>query len=254
MYQIETFKKIKPEKKIKKNNIYGTSGNIGKNYSTRSFGGGMSNRKYTKKQVKKHKLLPNNERTGEVSNIKPDKKKLVPPLYPTTLGSTGPNNRSGYINPNSTTTVPNPNNIDKYIYPSQELENVNMEVVDDPNKYSISIKNVNNNDINSLDGNGYGGYNGSRWADYTYNGGYYGPNPWFSYNPYLYGPNPFDDNNKNNIIINNYKKDIVEDMEDIKKPHKHNEHHNNDKKHYYEYIYYITAIIVLLIILFIMTK
>ena len=217
MYQIETFqqvenfKKIKPEKKIKKNIKYGTSGNTGKNYSTRSFGGGMSNRKYTKKQVKPHKLLPNNQRTGEISNIKPNRKQLVPPLYPTTLGSLGENNRSGYINPHNTTIIPDPNNINKYIYPSQELINVNMESEPDnkKNNYKIIIKNKNiipDNNNNT---------NGNIWNDYdgTYNGGYYGPNTWFTYNPYLYGPSPYSDENKN-IIINNYTKEneVEEDM------------------------------------------
>jgi hypothetical protein len=261
MYQIETFKKIKPEKKIKKNIKYGTSGNTGKNYTNRSFGGGMSNRKYTKKQVKKHELLPNELRTGEVSNIKPVNKELVPPLYPTTLGSTGPNNRSGYINPNNTTTIPNPNNINKYIYPAQELVNVEME--SDKNNYKIYIKNKNiMPDNNSNDNNSNNGYS-NRWNDYdgTYNGGYYGPNAWFTYNPYLYGPNPYgdnyngnyDNNDNKNIIINNYRKEtpvVVEDMEDIENIKKNNNSNsNNNFPIWSEYKYYIVLFIIILIIL-----
>ena len=218
MYQIETFKKIKSEKKIratkkpKRNTTYGTSGNTGKNYTNRSFGGGMSNRKYTTSQVEKHKLLKNKERTGEVSNIKPDNKILVPPLYPLTLGSTDENNRSGYINPHNTTNIPNPNNINKYIYPSQELENINMvKKIEKPKKYSINIKNINNNDMGSFRED-----RENRWSDYTYNGGYYGQNPSFIYNPYLYPLNQFDDNNKNIIINNN--SEILEDMQDIESP------------------------------------
>jgi len=214
MYQIETFqtvehfKKNKSDKKIKKNIKYGTSGNTGKNFSNRSFGGAMSNRKYTKKQVKPHKLLPHDQRTGVISNIKPDNKKLVPPLYPVTLGSIGENNRSGFINPHDTTIIPDPNNINKYMYPSQELIDVNMESVPDDkkNNYKIIIKNKNiMPDNNNNNGNGWNDYDG------TYNGGYYGANAWFTYNPYLYGTSPFSDDNKN-IIINNYTKENKEYM------------------------------------------
>ena len=255
MYQIETFKKIKGNKK------YGTSGNTGKNYSNRSFGGGMSNRKYTKKQVKKHKLLPNEMRTGEISNIKSDNKHLVPPLYPTTLGSLGSNNRSGYINPSDTTIIPNPNNINKYIYPSQELENVKMEsngnsneysITNDPNKnYKVYIENNNiNNDKNINDNSSN---DGTRWNDYnnTYNGGYYGQYPWFLYNPYLYGQDQYD--NKKNIIINNYKNNISEDMEDIEGPEVINNNNNlyryNKNNNYVHYIKYIVLIIIIIIIM-----
>ena len=249
MYQIETFKKIKTEKKIKGNKKHGTSGNTGKNYANRSFGGAMSNRKYTKKQVKKHKLLPNEMRTGEISNIKPDNKQLVPPLYPTTLGSIGSNNRSGYINPSDTTIIPNPNNINKYIYPSQELENVQMESeigsnnitsTNDPNKnYKIYIENTNinndkniNDNINPIDNNNK---HGDRWSDNTYNGGYYGPYSWFSYNPYLFGQDPYmyrqdQYDNKKNIIINNYKNNILENMDDIEVPETINNNENNNEK------------------------
>jgi hypothetical protein len=278
MYQIETFKKIKPEKKIKKNIKYGTSGNTGKNYTNRSFGGAMSNRKYTKKQVKSHKLLPNNIRTSEISNIKSSDKILVPPLYPTTLGSVGPNNRSGYLNPNSTTKIPDPNNINKYIYPAQELTDINMDngtsLLD--KNYKIYITNSNNNNDKNINDNiesntsnrGYG----NRWNDYdgSYNGGYnwgggFGLNPWLSYNPYLFGPDPYNinsdpntynDKNKN-IIINNYKKDITEDM---KKSNTYNNEKNiipdninvipdnkPDNKFWSEYIYYIIIFIIIII-------
>ncbi len=91
MENYETFKSIN----TRSNNHYGgkNTGNTGKNFSNRSFGGSMSNRKYTKDQVKPHKLT---KATSQItSNVKGD---ATPPLYPISNASSRPDYRTGYLN------------------------------------------------------------------------------------------------------------------------------------------------------------
>lgn len=198
----ETFKKTKD---VKKNDKYGVkhSGNTGKNFYNRSFGGAMSNRKYTKEQVKPHKLKKS---IGTVSpNVKD--KKIIPPLYPVSDASSQKGYRTGYLS-NDKHKMKKPSELTKYYQPMQNMDKDNSS-----NANNIKITNI-NNDKNVQDGgnnnsnNGYNGYNdGYNGINNGYNwyyGGYGTPN-W--YNPYYYGSYlpwmpPYQDEQQP-VIINN---------------------------------------------------
>lgn len=210
----------KQKNKDKKNKYYGVknSGDTGKNFYNRSFGGAMSNRKYTKEQVKPHKL------DNKTPTIKNQTENVIPPLYPVTLSSSSDYYRTGYVN--NKDTIDAPNDITKYYYPSQELKDINV----DTQPKSITITNVNNNrdtndnansNTNANGGSGdYGGWNNGWWNN-NYPNGY----NWF-YNTLLYpwnippypyyGYPPNDDNNKT-IIINNKNDDSKNNIDDENK-------------------------------------
>jgi hypothetical protein len=184
--EIETFATVnkKKDKKIKQNNTYGKKGSVGKTFSERSFGGNMSNRKYTKENVKKHKLVQNN--TPPITNK--IKKDVIPPLYPTNvdnLPSSSKTYRTGYLNTKN--YIEQPKELDKYYEPSQQLDNINLKQPSINIKNIVNDKNVNTQDtaVGNGNGNGYGydyGYgnynNGWNWLY----GGYY--NPFLAFNPY----------------------------------------------------------------------
>ena len=120
----ETFKKTKDNK----NDKYGVknSGNTGKNFYNRSFGGGMSNRKYTKEQVKPHKLKKS---IGVISSdIK--NKTIIPPLYPVSNASSQKGYRTGYLN-NDLNDIPRTSDLTTYYQPMQNLEDVKLKKLKD---------------------------------------------------------------------------------------------------------------------------
>lgn len=134
------------------NTYYGLkgSGNIGKVYRNRSFGGNMSNRKYTKQQVMPHKLQKKNIREGETSIYlnKEKPQRYMPPLIPRFLGSTeNPNYRSGYMTDLNYQKTPNNNNYTQYFFPMQELQKINYKI-----EKNNDIKHANFNYIHTING------------------------------------------------------------------------------------------------------
>lgn len=235
----ESFKSINTHS----NNKYGgkNTGNTGKNFYNRSFGGGMSNRKYTKDQVKPHKLT---KATSQIiPNVKGD---ATPPLYPISNASSRPDYRTGYLNEDLKNP---PKKYDKYYQPSQNIKRDRKQKKDrihkDRDFKKINIINQNNNDNSSLDRNGTGGgyyndyngiNNGYNWYWNTY--GY--PN-W--YNPYYFGSylpwmDPYQ-SEENVIVIENEKPPIDTQLSDFK------QQYQNEKMH----SYFIIAIIVLILFL-----
>lgn len=140
------------------NTFYGQrgSGDVGKVYRNRSFGGAKSNRKFTKQQVKPHKLQPKEIREGEVSinlnNNKPNR--YMTPLIPRILGSTeNPEYRSAYMSNLDYIEIPNNNNYTQYFYPMQELQKMKFkdkDNIESNNNYQDYIHTINGLPINKI--------------------------------------------------------------------------------------------------------
>jgi len=129
------------------NTYYGLrgSGDVGEIYSNRSFGGDMSNRKFTRQQVMSHKLQPSEIREGEVSinlnNNKPES--YMTPLIPRILGSTeNPEYRSGYMSNLDYVEIPENNNYTQYFFPMQELQKMKFKD-EDNNNYQKVMNTIN---------------------------------------------------------------------------------------------------------------
>ncbi len=111
----------------KPNTHYGMdgSGDVGKVFRNRSFGGAMSNRKFTKQQVIPHKLQPKHIRNG-TTTIELDynnPRRYIPPLIPRILGSTeNPEYRSGFMTNKNFVELPENNNYTQYFFPMQQLQ------------------------------------------------------------------------------------------------------------------------------------
>ena len=120
------------------NTYYGPrgSGDVGEVYRNRSFGGAMSNRKFTRQQVIPHKLQPKEIREGEVSiNLNDNKpERYMSPLIPRILGSTeNPEYRSGYMSNLDYVEIPENNNYTQYFFPMQELQKMKFKDEDNIN-------------------------------------------------------------------------------------------------------------------------
>ena len=242
----ESFKSIKSQQ----NNKYGGKNtcNIGKNYSNRSFGGGMSNRKYTKEQVKPHKLTKSTSKI--TNNIKSD---ATPPVYPISNASSRKDYRTGYLNEDLSNP---PKKYDKYYKPSQNIkldkkQKKDKSKIQDKDIQKINIINKNINDNSSLEkigSNGnYNDYNDFNGINNGYNWYWntYGYPNW--YNPYYFGSYlpwmpPYQDDN---III----MDNENSQEDIQL--------NNFKRQYERekmHGYFIFIIVVLILFLILILK
>ncbi len=192
-YEIETFKAIK-KNKSDKNNTYGLKGSVGKSYFDRSFGGGMSNRKYTKDNVKKHKPAKTQNITSNIN------KSVTPPLFPVSLPSSSSTYRTGYVNTKN--YIDQPKNIGKYYEPSQELNDINLNKGEGIHINNIvNDKNINDNaNVNGGGNNGWNNNDGWNNNGWNWLNGAYNPFSYFNpYAPYFY---PYDGINGTETVIN----------------------------------------------------
>jgi len=141
------------------NTYYGpkSSGDIGEVFRNRSFGGSMSNRKFTRQQVMPHKLQPKEIREGEVSiNLNDNKpERYMTPLIPKILGSTeNPEYRSGFMSNLDYVEIPENNNYTQYFFPMQELQKMKFKNDDNENNnnknYQDGIHTINGLPINKI--------------------------------------------------------------------------------------------------------
>ena len=187
-YQIENFKSIK------KNDSYGLKGSVGKSFSERSFGGKMSNRKFTKNNVMQHKPTRPENITNKI------KKNVIPPLFPLSLDSLPSSSktyRTGFVNTKN--YIKQPELISDYYEPAQQLEDINFKsgihinnIINDKNIQDTSIGNRNNDGWDNNYNNGWNN-NGWNWLNGPYN-------PFSYFNPYASYMMPQDSINNTETI------------------------------------------------------